>query len=162
MTQIHVAVLGGGSFGTVIANLAASNGNPTTLWLRDPQQLADMRETQENTRYLPGFQLCPDLQFSDDLLATVAQADLIFVSIPSKAFRSVLQAAKSALRPEQMLVSTTKGIEKGSFSLMSEILRQETGLARIGARGDRPNAFEAVATLGAADTVAYRGINTPT
>ena len=132
MTQIHVAVLGGGSFGTVIANLAASNGNPTTLWLRDPQQLADMRETQENTRYLPGFQLCPDLQFSDDLLATVAQADLIFVSIPSKAFRSVLQAAKSALRPEQMLVSTTKGIEKGSFSLMSEILRQETGLARIG------------------------------
>lgn len=132
MSQFKVAVLGGGSFGTVIANLAASNGHATTLWLRDPQQLADMRETHENTRYLPGFQLSPDLQFSDDLLATVGAADLIFVSIPSKAFRSVLKAARPALRPGQMLVSTTKGIEKDSFALMSEILREESGLERIG------------------------------
>lgn len=132
MSQYKVAVLGGGSFGTVIANLAASNGHATTLWLRDPQQLADMRETGENTRYLPGFPLSPDLKFSDDLLATVGGADLIFVSIPSKAFRSVLQAARAALRPDHMLVSTTKGVEKDSFALMSEILRQETGLGRIG------------------------------
>ncbi|MBA4152421.1 MAG: glycerol-3-phosphate dehydrogenase, partial [Acinetobacter sp.] len=63
MSSFNVAVLGGGSFGTVIANLAASNGHATTLWLRDPQQLADMREKQENTRYLPGFPLDPSLQF---------------------------------------------------------------------------------------------------
>ena len=132
MSQLKVAVLGGGSFGTVIANLAASNGHATTLWLRDPQQLADMRGSHENARYLPGFPLCPELQFSDDLQATVGAADLIFVSIPSKAFRSVLQAAKPAFRPEQMLVSTTKGIEKDSFALMSEILRDESGLGRIG------------------------------
>lgn len=132
MSSFNVAVLGGGSFGTVIANLAASNGHATTLWLRDPQQLADMREKQENTRYLPGFPLDPSLQFSDDLQAVVAQADIIFVSIPSKAFRNVLQAAKPALRPEQMLVSTTKGIERANFALMSEILRDESGLERIG------------------------------
>lgn len=132
MPQFKVAVLGGGSFGTVIANLAASNGHATTLWLRDPQQLADMRESHENTRYLPGFQLSPELQFSDDLQATVSAADLIFVSIPSKAFRSVLKAAKPAFRHGQMLVSTTKGIEKDSFALMSEILHEESGLERIG------------------------------
>lgn len=132
MSSFNVAVLGGGSFGTVIANLAASNGHATTLWLRDPQQLADMREKQENTRYLPGFPLDPSLQFSDDLQAVVAQADIIFVSIPSKAFRNVLQAAKPALRPNQMLVSTTKGIERANFALMSEILRDESGLERIG------------------------------
>ncbi len=132
MSSFNVAVLGGGSFGTVIANLAAANGHATTLWLRDPQQLADMREKQENTRYLPGFPLDPSLQFSDDLLAVVGQADLIFVSIPSKAFRSVLQAAKPAMRADQMLVSTTKGIERANFALMSEILREESGLDRIG------------------------------
>ena len=132
MTPLKVAVLGGGSFGTVIANLAAGNGHSTTLWLRDPQQLADMREHRENTRYLPGFPLCPELQVSDDLLATVSSADLIFVSIPSKAFRSVLKAARPAFREDQMLVSTTKGIEKDTFALMSEILREESGLSRIG------------------------------
>ena len=132
MTPLKVAVLGGGSFGTVIANLAAGNGHSTTLWLRDPQQLADMREHHENTRYLPGFPLCPELQYSDDLLATVAAADLISVSIPSKAFRSVVRSARPAFREGQMLVSTTKGIEKDSFALMSEILREESGLSRIG------------------------------
>lgn len=132
MSELKVAVLGGGSFGTVIANLAATNGHATTLWLRDPEQLADMRNTHENGRYLPGFTLAPELQFSDDLLATVAAADLIFVSIPSKAFRSVVKAAKPAFRADQMLVSTTKGIEKDSFALMSEILRAESGLTRIG------------------------------
>ncbi len=131
-SRLRVAVLGGGSFGTVLANLAAENGHLATLWLRDAEQLADMSTVRENTRYLPGFRLDDNLQFSSDLAATVAAADIVFVSIPSKAFRSVLQAAKPHLRADHILVSTTKGIEKDSFTLMSEILREESGLKRIG------------------------------
>lgn len=130
--QWRVAVLGGGSFGTVLANMAAENGHPTTLWLRDEQQLADMNATRENSRYLPGFRLSDGLRFSNGLGEAVADADIIFVSIPSKAFRTVIRAAKPFLRPEQILVSTTKGIERESFALMSEILREESGLKRIG------------------------------
>lgn len=129
---LRVAVLGGGSFGTVLANLCAENGHATTLWLRDEAQLADMNASRENSRYLPGFSLVDALCFSSDLAATVSHADIIFVSIPSKAFRSVVQAAKPYFRAEQILVSTTKGIEKDSFTLMSEILREESGLKRIG------------------------------
>lgn len=130
--QWRVAVLGGGSFGTVLANMAAENGHPTTLWLRDEAQLADMNTNRENSRYLPGFRLADGLQFSNGLGEAVAEADIIFVSIPSKAFRTVIRAAKPFLRPEQILVSTTKGIERESFALMSEILREESGLKRIG------------------------------
>ena len=130
--QITVAVLGGGSFGTVLANMAAENGHPTTLWLRDEAQLADMNATRENARYLPGFRLADDLRFSNDLDETITSADVVFVSIPSKAFRTVIRNAKPFLRPEQILVSTTKGIERDSFALMSEILREESGLKRIG------------------------------
>lgn len=128
----RVAVLGGGSFGTVVANLAAENGHATTLWLRDGTQQRDMQTERENTRYLPGFRLSDKLQFSCNLETTISQADLVFVSIPSKAFRAVLQAAKPFLRPDHILVSTTKGIEKDSFTLMSEILREESGSKRIG------------------------------
>lgn len=129
---LRVAVLGGGSFGTVLANLAAENGHATTLWLRDEAQEADMRDTRENRRYLPGFKLADGLEFSRDLPGTLANADIVFVSIPSKAFRSVMQTAKPHLRPDHMLISTTKGIEKESFALMSEILREESGCKRIG------------------------------
>lgn len=130
--QLRVAVLGGGSFGTVLANMAAENGHATTLWLRDAAQLAEMNATRENSRYLPGFRLCDALSFSNELGAAVTDADVVFVSIPSKAFRSVVQAARPFVRPEQMLVSTTKGIERDSFTLMSEILREESGSRRIG------------------------------
>ncbi|HET8730133.1 MAG TPA: NAD(P)H-dependent glycerol-3-phosphate dehydrogenase [Moraxellaceae bacterium] len=130
--QITVAVLGGGSFGTVLANMAAENGHPTTLWLRDEAQLAEMNATRENARYLPGFRLADGLRFSNDLAEAVTGADVVFVSIPSKAFRTVIRNAKPFLRPEQILVSTTKGIERDSFALMSEILREESGLKRIG------------------------------
>src|SRR6218665_733361 len=129
---LRVAVLGGGSFGTVLANLAAENGHIATLWLRDEAQLADMSAARESPRYLPGFRLDDNLRFSSDLAATISAADVVFVSIPSKAFRSVLQAAKPHLRADHILVSTTKGIEKDSFTLMSEILREESGLKRIG------------------------------
>ncbi|HEX4869406.1 MAG TPA: NAD(P)H-dependent glycerol-3-phosphate dehydrogenase [Moraxellaceae bacterium] len=130
--QIRVAVLGGGSFGTVLANMAAENGHPTTLWLRDEAQLADMDASRENSRYLPGFRLTDGLRFSNDLAETVGGADIVFVSIPSKAFRTVIRNARPHLRPEQVLVSTTKGIERDSFALMSEILREESGQKRIG------------------------------
>src|SRR5690606_11104676 len=49
-----VTVLGGGRFGTTLANLLASNGVPTTIWLRDEEQAAAMRDSGENARYLPG------------------------------------------------------------------------------------------------------------
>lgn len=148
----RVAVLGGGSFGTVLANLAAENGHATTLWLRDEAQLADMQSTRENGRYLPGFRLSDNLAFSHDLGATLESADIIFVSIPSKAFRSVMQAAKPYLRADQILVSTTKGIEKDSFALMSEILREESGIKRIGVLSG-PNLAKEIAARMVSGTV---------
>lgn len=147
-----VAVLGGGSFGTVVANLAASNGCPTTLWLRDPDLVADMSERHENTRYLPNFALDERLRFSTDLLTTVSNADLVFVAIPSKAFRQVVQTAKPAFKPRQMLVSTTKGIEAGTLSLMSQVLREEVPNARIGVLSG-PNLAKEIAARMPAGTV---------
>lgn len=49
-----IAVLGGGSFGTAIANLLAENGNSVLQWMRDPQQAEAIRQNRENPRYLEG------------------------------------------------------------------------------------------------------------
>ena len=55
--QQPVAVLGGGSFGTAIANLLANNGQSVRQWMRDPEQAAFMRSERENPRYLKGIKL---------------------------------------------------------------------------------------------------------
>lgn len=128
--KVSVTVLGGGSFGTTLANLLATNGVPTTLWLRDEEQAASMRKEGENTRYLPGIKLDSRLVISSDAEAALETSELVFLAIPSGAFRSVLQQFGQVLAGKG-LVSTTKGIEHPGFLLMSQIVEQEVPNARV-------------------------------
>lgn len=132
MPSEHITVLGGGSFGTAIANIVADNGYPVKLWMRDAEVVNGIRVTHENTRYLPGKQLNPAIEPTTDLADAVSTATIIFVAIPSKAFRTVLRNAHAHFNPDQVLVSTTKGIEEDGFLMMSQILAQETPCELIG------------------------------
>lgn len=126
-----IAVLGGGSFGTALANLLAENGQAVRLWMRDPAQAEAIRTQRENPRYLKGIKVLPGVEPVTDLATTIAGSELIFVVLPSSALRQVLQPV-SGLLAGKMLVSTTKGIEAQSFKLMSQIIEEIAPQARIG------------------------------
>ncbi|MAN51826.1 MULTISPECIES: NAD(P)H-dependent glycerol-3-phosphate dehydrogenase [Marinimicrobium] len=126
MTQkLTVAVLGGGSFGTAIANIIAENGVRTFLWMRDSASATETQSTRENRRYLPGQRLADGLEVTSDLTRAVSDSDLVFVSIPSHSFRAVTRQIAPLLRKEAMVISTAKGIEPEGFTLMSQVLEQE-------------------------------------
>jgi glycerol-3-phosphate dehydrogenase (NAD(P)+) len=127
-----ITVLGGGSFGTAIANMIASNGHPVTLWMRDAENARHCMDAGENTPYLPGYKLDPRLQVSADLEAALEGASVVFFSIPSKAFRGVCQQVAGLIPAQTIVVSTVKGIEGDSFKLMSEVLAEELNQPRIG------------------------------
>mgnify|MGYP000686703284 CR=1 FL=1 len=129
---MRVAVLGGGSFGTVIANIVAGKGIPVTLWMRNSELAAQINDQHLNAQYLPDVQLADSLIATTDLQQAVSGADLVFVAIPSSAFRAVVRSVKSHLTPNQFVVSTTKGVEADSFSLMSEILAEELPGLNVG------------------------------
>ncbi|UVJ42461.1 NAD(P)H-dependent glycerol-3-phosphate dehydrogenase [Pseudomonas sp. LS1212] len=129
--QQPVAVLGGGSFGTAVANLLAENGLGVRQWMRDPEQAEAMRTHRENPRYLKGVKVHALVEPVTDLLATLQACDLIFVALPSSALRSVLAPHAQCLSGK-LLVSLTKGIEAHSFKLMSEILEEIAPQARVG------------------------------
>ncbi|MEN9464689.1 MAG: hypothetical protein RL217_870 [Pseudomonadota bacterium] len=118
------AVIGGGSFGTVVANILADNDIPTVQWMRNEQAAQSVNTTHENPRYLPGIKLNSKLTADTDLLACVRDAEVIFVSVPSKSVREVVQSFAHILTPNQALISTTKGIEPERFLLMSQVLAE--------------------------------------
>lgn len=120
-----VAVLGGGSFGTVIANIIAGNGNRVRLWLRNSELAAAINEQRQNTAYLPGYQLHPGLVATIDLEQAVEAVDILFVAVPSKSFREVVREVARHVSAQALVISLTKGIEPGGFRLMSEILGEE-------------------------------------
>jgi glycerol-3-phosphate dehydrogenase (NAD(P)+) len=129
--QQPIAVLGGGSFGTAIANLLAENGQAVRQWMRDPEQAEAIRRNRENPRYLKGIKVHPAVEPVTDLAATVEASQLLFVALPSSALRSALSPVADRLSGKY-LVSTTKGIEAQSFLLMSQILEEIAPDASIG------------------------------
>lgn len=123
-SPLKIAVLGGGSFGTAMANLSSKNGCEVTLWVRDKRSVKSMQKTHINKKYLPDHKLDERLQFTHDLQAAVKGKDLIFVAVPSAAFRETLQKIAPFISA-QAIVSLTKGMEKDTFALMSDVIVDE-------------------------------------
>ena len=127
-----IAVLGAGSFGTVIANMLAATGHATTLWMRSEKQLQQILDSGENAAYLPGYQFDPRLAFSTDLQEALEGADSVFFAVPSSALRVVAKHAEAWIASDAMLISTAKGIEADSFALPSQIIEQELPGREVG------------------------------
>lgn len=132
MSVSKISVIGGGSFGTVIANIVAQNGHDVSFWMRSEELASEVNERHENTQYLPGYKLSERVVATGDMAAAVADSKVIFVAIPSSSFRQVVKKVIEHAPADAMLVSTTKGIEAGSFTLMSQILNQEAPSAKVG------------------------------
>ena len=118
------AVIGGGSFGTVVANILADNHIHTVQWMRNDDVARSINEQHSNPQYLPDVSLNPALTATTDLLDAIRGAEVIFVSVPSKSVREVVSSFAAELTSEQALVSTTKGIEPDGFLLMSQVLAE--------------------------------------
>ena len=132
MSTSKISVIGGGSFGTVIANISAENGYDVNFWMRNKSQAEQLNSTRENSQYLPDYQLNERIFATSNMAAAVNDCGLIFVAVPSSSFRQVVRDMVPHLAENTVLVSTTKGIESGSFDLMTQILHQEAPNAKVG------------------------------
>lgn len=127
-----IAVLGGGSFGTVVANIIAENGHQVEFWMRSEEAATQINQDHENHSYLPGYQLHQGVHATHEMSDAVANSEIIFVAVPSSSFRAVVKDMQQWANPDSMLVSTTKGIESGTFHFMSQILLEEAPEAKVG------------------------------
>lgn len=136
-SPLRVAVLGGGSFGTALANIVADNGHHAVLWLRNAQRAAEINASHRNSEYLPDYPLNPTLTATTEL-AAAADCDVVFMAVPSGSCRAVARELGRHIRPDCILISTTKGLEASDvpqphgFRLMSEVLREELPGVRLG------------------------------
>lgn len=119
--QVHVAVLGAGSWGTTVASLAAANAS-TTLWARSAELAAEIDERHTNTPYLPGLALHPTLRATSSLEEAVEPADVLVVGVPSHGFRATLEQVAKHVRPWIPIVSLSKGLEQGTALRMTQVI----------------------------------------
>ncbi len=127
-----VAVMGGGSFGTVLAGQLARNGFRARLWLRDAAVARAINEQRRNPRYLPRFRLHRNLRADTDMAAALAGVEAAVMSVPCAVTRQVATQMAAFLEPGTVLISTAKGLEAERFLRMSEVLSETLPAARIG------------------------------
>ena len=127
-----VVVLGGGSFGTVLANMIACNGFPVTLWMRDSENARLSRASGCNQKYLVGYGLSDDLIISANLDEAVRDAGIIVFAVPSGSLTELVSQVTEFVTADVLVISTSKGVYGDAFLLPSQILEQSLPSARIG------------------------------
>ncbi len=123
--MLKLAVIGAGSWGTALANVAVENGNCTYLWVRRQELADEIRETHENKQYLPGAKISPKINVSTDIEQVVSQADIIIMAVPSQVVRNIAKKICGYLKKDIIIISAAKGIELNSFKSMSQVLSEE-------------------------------------
>ena len=118
-------VVGAGAWGTALADLIARGGQPAVLWAREDDVVADVNAHHLNTRFLNGVTLSPALTATTDLADAVSAAETITFVAPSHVLRAVVRSAAHAVRRDAVLIVATKGIERESFALMTDIVAEE-------------------------------------
>jgi glycerol-3-phosphate dehydrogenase (NAD(P)+) len=122
-----IAVLGAGSFGTALAILLAKNGNQTRLWARNAAQIAEMKTSGFNQKYLPDIPLPESLELFDSFKDCIKDVQDILIVTPSHAFRQSLSQIKQYQTNELRIAWACKGLEPDSGHFLCDQVSEMFG-----------------------------------
>ncbi|KRK48073.1 NAD(P)H-dependent glycerol-3-phosphate dehydrogenase [Secundilactobacillus kimchicus] len=123
-----IAVLGAGSWGSILANLLDENGHDVALWSYNADQVEELNTRHTNTRYIQNFTYSDSLKAFANLEEALAGATTILFVVPTKAVREVAGNVAKILEKTQLkptLIHASKGIEQGTYKRISEVLAEE-------------------------------------
>ena len=127
-----VAVIGGGSWGTVLAQLAAPRCREVRLWVRHDEQARSINSTRFNEEFYPELFLHERIHAVSDPARALDGASVVIWALPSDVCREQARRLAPLFKGDEILLHATKGIEANSLKRISEVLREELPCPRIG------------------------------
>jgi glycerol-3-phosphate dehydrogenase (NAD(P)+) len=124
---MHVGFIGAGSWGTTLAIHVAEMGHDVLLWAHGADQREQMRADRQNRRYLPGITFPPTLRVVDETV-DAAVAPMVVIATPTQFIRSTIAGLPDGWTDDTVIVSASKGIERGSLMRISELMHACTGM----------------------------------
>ena len=147
---MKTGVIGAGAWGTALAQVLAADGEPVTLWAREPEVVAAINDNHENELYLKGIPLSSRIH-ATGALSDLSDCDVLLLVAPAQHLRAVLAGANVGKRP---LVLCAKGIEAQTMQLMSEVAHETCPEAPIAVLSGPTFAHEVASGLPTAITLA--------
>jgi glycerol-3-phosphate dehydrogenase (NAD(P)+) len=123
---MYCAVIGGGAWGTALADHLARRQHQVTLWAREEDVAREINTERRNSRFLAGAALDARLRATSDLREAAAAAkDFLLLVTPSQVLRGIVHQIRDVVHPGAPVVVASKGIEKGTLLLMHQVVEQE-------------------------------------
>jgi glycerol-3-phosphate dehydrogenase (NAD(P)+) len=119
---VKSAVIGAGAWGSALANVLAANGHAVELWAREPDVVDSVNASRENRRFLPGVAMNAGVHATGSISDALGDADVVLYVAPSHALREVAASGAGCVHRDAVLVVASKGIERGTLSIMSDVV----------------------------------------
>lgn len=150
-----VGVIGGGSWGTVLANIVSKNCREVRVWLRDEESVRLINSTRTNSQYVPELKL-EDSVHAYSSLERIFEGGLnaVIWALPSQVTREQARLVSPFFQGDELILHATKGIEQGTLKRISVVLSEEIPCRRIGVISGPNLAREVAAGEPAATVVA--------
>lgn len=118
-----IGIAGAGAWGTALANAAAIAGNDVVLWMRSPEQAAELARTRANERCLPGARLLDRITPTADL-GLLAASHAVLLVTPAQTTRDMAEALSRILPLKTPLVLCAKGIERSTGAFLCDVVEE--------------------------------------
>ena len=150
----RVGVIGGGAFGTAMACVLRRRGHQVVLWAREPEVVDSVNAKRENAVFLRGVTLPEGIVATAEMAAAARDSDFVLLVPPAQHMRAVTAALQPRLAAGTPVISCSKGIERGSCALMSQVLADTLPQARVAILSGPSFAAEIAVDLPAGVTLA--------
>jgi glycerol-3-phosphate dehydrogenase (NAD(P)+) len=119
----RIGIIGGGAWGTALAVVMRRAGREVTIWAHEPEVVAAINREHRNPLFLPDIALDPAIVATSDL-ADAAATDIVLLVTPAQFLRASCIALGPHLRPRTPVVICTKGIERATGALMTDVVTE--------------------------------------
>ncbi len=153
MTLTSVGIIGGGAWGTALAQTMRLAGRNTLLWAREPEVVQAINTRHENALFLPGIALDHGLTATGDI-ADIAKLDIVLMVAPAQHVRAVATMLAPLIAPGKPLVLCAKGLEQATGTLLGEVVAATLPQASLAVLSGPSFAADVVRGLPAALTLA--------
>src|SRR5665213_741049 len=121
----RIGIVGAGSWGTALAMVLARRGGHTiTMWSHTRRVADAIRQSGENSFYLPGLPVPSTVRIATELQESIHGAEILILAVPSEHLRGVCLAMMPFLTNDQLIVNATKGIEDRTYLRMTQVIHE--------------------------------------
>ena len=122
---MRCGVVGGGAWGTALADRLARAGHDTRIWAREQDVVESINTSHVNCRFLPDIRVHEGIVAANEMAAAVDDAELVIFVAPSHVLRSVVQASRTHVSTRAIVAVATKGLEPETLHLMTDVVSSE-------------------------------------